>query len=47
MPHGDVKNIIRDSSDQIDVAGGQYGADGHSIFYGYGRVNAETAVSLL
>ncbi len=47
MPYGEVKNIIRDSSDQIDVAGGQYGADGHSIFYGYGRVNAETAVSLL
>lgn len=42
----EVKNIIRKSCDKIDKAGGKYDARGHSKLYGYGRVNAKTAVSL-
>lgn len=43
----DVRNLIRDSCDPIDAAGGQYDTGAHSIFYGFGRVNAEKAVGLL
>ena len=39
-----VKQLIRDSCDKIDTEGGNYDPDGHSIFYGFGRVNAEKAV---
>ena len=47
LTHVDVRNVIRDSADKIDQAGGQYDANDHSIFYGYGRVNAQAAVDLL
>lgn len=30
--------------DRIDPAGGRYDANGHSPFYGRGRLNAERAV---
>ena len=42
----EVKDILKRSCDRIDPQGGQYNADGHSQFYGYGRLNAETAVKL-
>jgi subtilisin family serine protease len=39
-----VRQIIKETSDRIDPAGGKYDSQGHSIFYGYGRINAEKAV---
>jgi subtilisin family serine protease len=41
-----VKDIIKQSCERIDTAGGNYDANGHSPFYGYGRVNAKRAVEL-
>jgi subtilisin family serine protease len=41
-----VRDIIKQSCDQIDQAGGNYDANGHSPFYGYGRINARKAVEL-
>lgn len=40
----DVREVLRQSCEKIDEAGGKYDADGHSIFYGYGRLNAALAV---
>jgi hypothetical protein len=40
----EVKNILRLSCDRIDQQDGQYNEEGHSPFYGYGRLNAEKAV---
>jgi subtilisin family serine protease len=40
-----VRNIIKDTSDKIDKADGKYDSKGHSRFYGYGRINAEKAVT--
>jgi subtilisin family serine protease len=42
----EVKDILRRACDRIDPQGGQYDANGHSKFYGHGRLNAETAVKL-
>lgn len=42
----DVRKILRDSCDRIDERPGEYDDGGHSARYGYGRVNAETAVRL-
>jgi subtilisin family serine protease len=42
----EAKEILRRSCDRIDDASGEYDADGHSLRYGFGRVNAETAVQL-
>jgi subtilisin family serine protease len=42
----EVKDIIKRSCDRIDTGGGQYDANGHSPFYGFGRVNALKAVQL-
>jgi len=39
-----VREIIKETSDKIDRSGGKYDSKGHSIYYGYGRVNAEKAV---
>jgi subtilisin family serine protease len=41
-----VREILRQSCDPIDPAGGQYDETGRSPFYGYGRVNARKAVEL-
>jgi subtilisin family serine protease len=41
-----VRDILKQSCDRIDPAGGNYDAKGHSPFYGYGRINARTAVEL-
>jgi subtilisin family serine protease len=39
-----VKNVIKNSCDRIDEPSGSYDAQGHSPFYGYGRLNALKAV---
>jgi len=41
-----VKNVLKRCCDQIDAGGNQYDANGHSVNYGYGRLNAKTAVDL-
>jgi subtilisin family serine protease len=46
LRHDEVKDIIKRSCDRIDASGGAYDGAGHSRFYGYGRVNAQKAVSL-
>lgn len=40
----EVKEMLRRSCQRIDEAGGEYNAKGHSIWYGYGRVDAGLAV---
>jgi subtilisin family serine protease len=42
----EAKDILRRACDRIDPQGGQYDANGHSKFYGHGRLNAETAAKL-
>jgi subtilisin family serine protease len=42
----EVKDLFKRSCDRIDPAGGQYNANNWSKFYGYGRLNAQTAVTL-
>lgn len=42
----EVRDILAKSCDKIDVAGGGYDAQGRSKLYGFGRLNAETAVRL-
>jgi hypothetical protein len=39
----EVKTILQLSCDRIDQEDGQYDEEGHSPFYGYGRLNAEKA----
>lgn len=41
-----VRDIMRRCCDKIDTAGGAYDANGHSQKYGFGRLNAKTAVDL-
>jgi subtilisin-like proprotein convertase family protein len=41
-----VRDIIKQSCDKIDPAGGNYDANGRSPLYGYGRINAKKAVEL-
>jgi len=40
----EVKELIAFTADKIDIKGGLYDESGHSIYYGFGRVNAEKAV---
>lgn len=40
-----IKNILRQSADKIGPAG-TYNTSGHSIYYGYGRLNALRAVQM-
>jgi subtilisin family serine protease len=42
----DVKDILRITADRIDTVKGKYNEDGHSVYYGYGRVNAAKAVEV-
>jgi subtilisin family serine protease len=42
----EVKDVMRRSCDRIDLQDGQWSAEGHSPWYGYGRLNAATAVEL-
>jgi len=39
-----VKTVIRQSCVRIDEQDGEYDASGHSIYYGYGRIDASLAV---
>jgi subtilisin family serine protease len=39
-----VREILKDTAEKIDVSGGDYDADGHSKYYGYGKVDAVKAV---
>src|SRR5581483_10709870 len=36
----EVRAVLKDCCDRIDVAGGAYDGSGHSALYGHGRVNA-------
>ena len=40
----EVKDILKISAQQIDPAGGNYDANGHSRLYGFGRANARAAL---
>ena len=42
----EVKDILQRACDRIDPQAGQYDARGHSPLYGWGRLNARTAVEL-
>jgi subtilisin family serine protease len=42
----EVKDLFKRACDKIDATGGQYDANGWSKLYGYGRLNAQTAVTL-
>ncbi|MBL7740229.1 MAG: S8 family serine peptidase [Chitinophagaceae bacterium] len=39
-----VRDILKETSEKIDTASGQYNAQGHSKKYGYGKIDAEKAV---
>ena len=41
-----VKDVLRDSCDKVDVESGTYDARGHSPLYGYGRPDVARAVEL-
>lgn len=45
LSSAEVRNIIKETTDKIDLENGQYD-DGHSPLYGYGRINAHRAVAL-
>ena len=40
----EVKDMLRRSCQQIDKTEGEYGKNGHSIWYGHGRIDAALAV---
>ncbi len=40
----EVKELIKNSCDKIDAEFGNYDPNGHSPFYGYGKINAAKAV---
>lgn len=40
----EVKEVVRLSCVRIDETGGEYNAKGHSVYYGYGRVDAALAI---
>ena len=42
----EVKEILKQGCDKIDPQGGNYTLSGHSPKYGFGRLNARTAVDL-
>ncbi len=42
----EVKDLLKRACDRIDPQGGNYDASGHSPQYGFGRLNARTAVEL-
>jgi subtilisin family serine protease len=45
LTRSQVYDILKASADKIDPAGGQYDSNGHSPYYGYGRVNAAKALA--
>jgi subtilisin family serine protease len=46
LTSGDVKAVLRDCCEKIDVEGGSYDEHGHSPLYGYGRPDVARAVEL-
>jgi subtilisin family serine protease len=42
----EVKDVFKQACDKIDPQGGDYDTSGHSPKYGYGRLNARTAIEL-
>ena len=46
LRYQEVKDLLKRSCDKIDLTGGQYDNNGWSKFYGFGRLNAETAITL-
>jgi subtilisin family serine protease len=46
LTSGDVKAVLRESCEKIDVEGGSYDEHGHSPLYGYGRPDVARAVHL-
>lgn len=46
LTSAEVKRIMMNTADKIDLANGQYDANGHSSLYGHGRINAAAAVQL-
>jgi subtilisin family serine protease len=42
----EVRDLLRQSCQKIDPQGGEYDPNGHSRFYGYGRLDAQQAVAL-
>lgn len=40
-----IRTLLKDTADKIDEPHGQYDESGHSVLYGYGRVNAAQAVA--
>jgi subtilisin family serine protease len=46
LTFAEVKAVLRDSCEKIDLEGGSYDADGHSPLYGYGRPDVARAVEL-
>lgn len=42
----EVKDLFKRSCDKIDPSGGLYDGNGWSKYYGFGRLNAQTAVTL-
>ncbi|MGB0840591.1 MAG: S8 family serine peptidase, partial [Chitinophagales bacterium] len=45
LTSADVRYILEQTADKINVSGG-YDQEGHSIYVGYGRVNAKRAVEM-
>lgn len=46
LTSAEVRNIMKETADKIDLETGRY-EQGHSIFYGYGRINAHRAVAMV
>ena len=44
LTSAEVKDILKTTADKIDPDAGEYASNGHSPFYGWGRVNAFRAV---
>jgi subtilisin family serine protease len=46
LTSSEVKHVLRDSCEKIDLGGGTYDEHGHSALYGYGRPDVAHAVRL-
>jgi len=46
LTYQQVKDVLRDSCEKIDLASGPYDERGHSPLYGYGRPDVLRAVRL-
>lgn len=46
LTSAEVRQIMMETTDKIDAAGGEYDEQGHSPWYGHGRINAHKAVAM-